>query len=291
MMPFALAATLLLSAAPERAPKRPDSMITPAAEAGIERGLAWLASRQQEDGSFGTGPMRGNPAVCGLAGLALIAAGNAPARGPYGGNVSRCVEYLLKQSQPGGFIVAPGQPTHGPMYGHGFATLFLAECHGMAPQDALRDRLAAAVNIIVSSQNEQGGWRYYPEKRDADVSVTVCQVMALRAAHNAGVHVPKETVDRAIAYLKKAQNPDGGFLYMIEMGGESAFPRSAAAVVAFFSAGIYEGPVVSKGLEYLVTAADDQRAAFYDAYYEYAQYYAALAMWQAGDEYWKNWYP
>ena len=107
------------------------------------------------------------------------------------------------------------------MYGHGFATMFLAECYGMSPRPELREKLAKAVKIIVNSQNKEGGWRYQPVRADADISVTVCEIMALRAARNAGLFVPNETIDRAIDYVKRSQNADGGFMYMIQ-GGESA---------------------------------------------------------------------
>ena len=39
-----------------------------------------------------------------------------------------------------------------------------------------------AVRCIQNAQNREGGWRYLPGAEDADMSVTVCQVMALRAA-------------------------------------------------------------------------------------------------------------
>ena len=65
------------------------------------------------------------------------------------------------------------------------------------PSAELREKLSLAVKLIVNSQNNEGGWRYYPKKDDADISVTVCQVMALRAAHNAGMLVPKKTIERA----------------------------------------------------------------------------------------------
>ena len=93
------------------------------------------------------------------------------------------------------------------------------EAHG------IRDKLSLAVQLIVDSQNKEGGWRYNPKKEDADISVTACQVMALRAAHNAGLHVPQETMKKAVEYVKKCQNRDGGFCYMLSVGGESGFPR------------------------------------------------------------------
>ena len=180
-------------------------------------------------------------AVCALAGMAMMAGGSTPGRGPYGAQVNRCVDYLLANTQPSGFICGP-DASYGPMYGHGFATMFLAECYGMSPRPELREKLSKAVKIIVNSQNKQGGWRYQPVRETADISVTVCQVMALRAARNAGLYVPNETIDRSIDYVKRSQNADGGFMYMITPGGESDFPRSAAAVVALYSAGIYKGP-------------------------------------------------
>ena len=55
--------------------------------------------------------------------------------------------------------------------------------HGRRTQrPGLRDALERAVALIVSSQNDQGGWRYEPRPADADISVTVMQLVALRAA-------------------------------------------------------------------------------------------------------------
>ena len=136
------------------------------------------------------------------------------------------------------------------MYEHGFATLFLAEVYGMSPRDDMRDKLARAVDLIVRTQNSEGGWRYQPRREDADISVTICQVMALRAARNAGLKVPNETVDKCVDYVKRSQNADGGFRYMLTPG-ESLFPRSAAGVVALYSAGVYEGREVERGLAYV----------------------------------------
>ncbi len=265
-------------------------MVTPAAEKAIQDGLAFLAAHQQEDGSFGTGGYRGNVALCGLAGLALISSGSTPDRGPYGAQVSKCVDYLLLHAKESGFIVQAESAGYGPMYGHGYATLFLAECHGMSQRLGLRDKLTKAVALIVDTQNKDGGWRYQPQRLDADISVTVTQVMALRAAKNAGVHVAQETIDRCIDYVRRSQNPDGGFMYMIS-GGESAFARSAAGVVALQSAGIYEGPEITKGLAYLMTFLPQADVARQENYYYYGHYYAVQAMWHAGGEKWNRWYP
>ncbi len=176
------------------------------------------------------------------------------------------------------------------MYDHGFATLLLAEVYGSRPDPVLRRKLAQAVRLIVNTQNDEGGWRYQPERRDADISVTVCQVMALRAARNAGIFVGSDTIDRCTDYVKRLQNADGGFAYMLP-GGESAFPRSAAGVVALYSAGIYEGDEVRRGLTYLATFRPQPGVAGVDNHFFYGHYYAAQAMWQAGNDAWQRWYP
>ena len=43
-----------------------------------------------------------------------------------------------------------------------------------------------AVRLIVNCQSADGGWRYNPQKEHPDSSVTICQIMALRAARNIG---------------------------------------------------------------------------------------------------------
>ncbi len=263
-------------------------MITPNAQRAIDRGLAFLVSQQHDDGSFGSGGYSRNVAVCGLAGMALMAGGSTPGRGPYGRQVEHCVCFVLENAQDDCFINAPLSSSYGPMYGHGFATLFLAEAYGMTMRADVREKLAKAVELIVNTQNDDGGWRYQPVRREADLSVTICQVMALRAARNAGLFVPHETIERCVEYVKRSQNPDGGFMYMVQ-GGPSAFARSAAGIVAIYSAGIYEGPELEAGLAYLRTNLP--RGGFNrDNHYFYGHYYAVQAMWHAGGDDWRNWY-
>lgn len=285
----------LLTVGPPRLHGQADGgnhFVTPQTEQAIDKGLAYLAANQHTDGSFGSGSYRGNIAVTSLCGMAFMAGGNTPGRGKYGENVNRALDYVLENSTPSGFITFPPASSHGPMYEHGFATLFLAECYGMTPRPDVREKLNRAVNLIVRTQNADGGWRYQPVRRDADISVTITQIMALRAARNAGISVPKDTVDRTIDYVKRCQNADGGFRYMIH-GGQSAFPRSAAGVVSLYSAGIYEGPEIEKGLEYLrdKRPRDDERRISGRTHYFYGHYYAVQAMWHAGSPYWEEWYP
>ncbi len=279
-----------LAAAQEKEPLR-NNFFDERTRKAIDAGLAYLASRQTEEGSFGIGPYQSNLAVCGLCGMAFLSAGSLPGRGKFGSQLNGCLDYVLANARDSGFIHTGDSNTRGPMYEHGFAALFLAEAYGTSPKPKLRQKLAKAVQLIINTQNDEGGWRYEPRRDDADLSVTVCQVMALRAAHNAGLFVPKATIDRAIAYVKRCQNEDGGFAYMANVPGESRFPRSAAALVAMYSAGIYDGEVLTKGLDYVMQFPPNQSGREDRQYYFYSHYYAVQAMWHAGGRYWNAWYP
>jgi hypothetical protein len=283
-------------------------MLTPQTQAAIDQGLAYLANRQAQSGAFGTNQYQGNVAITALCGLAFMSAGHQPGRGKYGPVVVKALDYVLNQEQP---VDNLGRPTpgflyhkslfkqHGAMYEHGFGTMFLAEAYGMVYDPDLRKRLATtlkqAVQLIVNSQNTEGGWRYSPSSTDADLSVTVCQIMALRAAKNAGITVPASVKKRCEEYVKACQQPNrgGAFQYM-KQGGHYSFPLTAAGVVALYSAGVYHNQAIHEGLEYLkkykpgLIAPPDQ---MFQLHYFYGHYYAAQAMWIAGGSYWKEWFP
>jgi len=266
-------------------------MMTKETDKAITEGLAWLARTQNADGSFGTGTYRGNIAVTSLAGLAFMSSGSSPGRGPYGAQIDKALAYVMDNTSPSGFIAVAASSTHGPMYSHGFGTLFLAEAYGMTHRPEIREKLQKAVRLIVDSQNIEGGWRYQPRRLDADLSVTICQINALRAARNAGLFVPKQTVDACIHYVKQAQNHDGGFRYQLQGGTTSEFPRSAAGVVALQSAGEYDSKEVRDGIAYLRQFGPGLRPTRRNSHYFYGQYYAAQAMWLKGEDAWAQWYP
>jgi hypothetical protein len=271
-------------------PEGTAEMMTPEADEAIKNGLGWLGRTQNGDGSFGAGTYRGNIAVTSLCGLAFMASGSSPGRGPYGAQIDKALVYVMENTSQSGFITVSASSTHGPMYSHGFGTLFLAEAYGMTHRPEIREKLQKAVRLIIDSQNIEGGWRYQPVRHDADLSVTICQINALRAARNAGLYVPKETVEACIRYVKRSQNHDGGFKYMLQ-GGASAFPRSAAGVVALQSAGEYDSKEVRDGIGYLRQYIREIKLGNRYSHYFYGHYYAAQAMWLRGGAEWAEWYP
>jgi hypothetical protein len=266
--------------------------ITEAQQKAVAKGLAWLARNQGRDGSYGANGYSKHAGITALAGLAFMQAGNLPGRGQYGDNVQKCLDFVLSSCQESGLISS--DMSSGPMYGHGFATLFLGEVYGMTQDDNVKEKLQKAVRLIQKTQNPEGGWRYQPAPYDADISVTICQVMGLRAARDAGIKVEKDVIDNAVKYVKACQNPDGGFSYMARMGGGggSGFARSAAGVASLYYAGVYEGKEVESGLKYLDQfkpgAGGD---AAMEGHYYYGMYYAVQAMFLAGGDHWAKFYP
>ncbi len=261
--------------------------LTPETRVAIDKGLEWLAPRQGEDGSFGGS--RNGTAYTALAALAFMSAGHLPNRGKYGQNVARAVDFVIASSQPSGLLCE--EDASGLMYHHGFATLLLGEVYGMTGDERIKEPLRRAVALIEQSQNSQGGWRYQPVPVDADVSVTICQVMGLRAARDAGIQVERQVIDNAIEYVRRCQNPDGGFNYMLGTGNNSAFARSAAGVATLYYAGISEGEDIDQGLGYVMRHIPGAELRGRQPHYFYGQYYAAQATFLAGGDYWAQWYP
>src|SRR5258705_4596349 len=159
-------------------------------DAVIRGALKWLASKQSPNGSWGLSDeeQRHPTAITGYVLMAFQAAGQLPGEGEFGKNVTAGMQYLLDSTAADGMM---GNRNDGQyMYGHGVASIALAELYGQTRSPAMRPKLERVIKVIIASQNNEGGWRYRPIARDADISVTVLQVVALRAAKNAGVDVP-----------------------------------------------------------------------------------------------------
>ena len=126
------------------------------------------------------------------------------------------------------------------MYSHGISTLMLAEVIGMLDRPSskrCRRALEGAVRLILNAQNvpksaqHAGGWRYGPNNRDSDLSVTGWQLLALRAAKNVGCDVPAENIDRAVSYVKNCSvRGRRGFAY--QPGGAPTPTRTGTSIIA-----------------------------------------------------------
>ena len=214
----------------------------------VDRGLAWLAAQQHADGAWNK-----NPALNSLPLLSFLSAGHVPASKTYGAVVDRGLGFVLTQQAEDGAFTANGAM----MYGQGIATLMLAEVSGMSRRDKeVRPALKKAVGLILRAQAvdkspvHEGGWRYDATSTDSDLSVTVWQLVALKAASDAGIAVPRIAMERAIAYVKRCQHPSGGFSY--QPGGLPNQSRTASVMLAFRFCGLPDDPAIQRAREWLV---------------------------------------
>ncbi len=251
----------------------------------INRGLKYLAKYQSPNGSWQgrNEKERHYPiAMTAYALMAFQAAGHLPGEGEFGREVTLGIRYLLNSVSTEGLI---GDKDNGQyMYFHGIATIALAELYGQTSNPSIRVKLERLIKIIVSSQHDNGGWRYKPVATDADISVTVLQVVALRAAKNGGLKVPQTTIDDAVDYVRSCFNEEkGGFSY--QPGSSPGFARTAAAIYSLQVCGRYEDPLVKKGSKYLFDNFGEQQR-----WFTYGNFYAAPAHYMIGGETWRSWY-
>ena len=146
-----------------------------------------------------------------LAGMALLMEGSTLKEGKYAAHLRKAVDWLIDKSNEGGTKDGLIGDTNLPqeagryMYGHGFATLFLASVYGddldKKKSQRIKDILLRAVKYIGNAQSTQGGW-FYTSKADGgdndEGSVTITQMQALRACRNTGLTVPKEILKKGI---------------------------------------------------------------------------------------------
>jgi hypothetical protein len=225
--------------------------------------------------------------------MALVASGSTPTRGKYWREVRQSIDFLMKNSDANSGVISVPSEEGRSMYGHGFATLYLASIYGMEEdvqrQDRLHDVLTRAVTLISRAQSGAGGWLYTPDSGGDEGSVTVTQVQALRACRMAGIVVDKKTVDRAVDYIRKCQNADGGICYSMGSRGTSRPAISAAGVAVLYNAGFYDDqPFVDKAMKYVmkhVSPTSDNTGHHY-----YTQLYFAQALYQRGGKDWDDYY-
>ena len=251
--------------------------------------------------------------VTSLAALAFLSSGHLPGRGEYGEVIGRATDFLLGCQDESGYITRDGSR----MYSHAFATLYLAEVYGMTERHDLMERLQLAVDYIVDAQNEYGSWRYVAHAAESDMSITVCQLNALRAARNVGIRVPRSTIDRAVDYIADSYVDDdrdrfsfndyyrlgrGSFKYQATRHTRSSFALTAAGLAALHNAGIDGLTVQTRAgdidlrhsIEFLRDSYGNvtvDTRYFMHYFYWYGHYYATQALYVIGGDAWSWYYP
>jgi hypothetical protein len=268
--------------------------MTEKAEKAIERGLKFLISSQNKDGSWSSKNASDRGAGYAIAGtslglMAFMVEGHFPGFGKYGKALDRAKDYLLKRAKD-----SPTGAMGVKMYEIGLFTIAMSEMWGMTskPEDnkVIQVALERVVKIILRSQSPLGGWRYGP-RPDAgqDTSVTAMVFVSLASAREAGVLVPTETIERLTGYLRDQAFDErrGGFGYQ---GKGYTIACTAGGVYAAQLAGNRDTEWVQAALNTL----ENEPKMFSrknNGHFYYSHYYAMQAMVQAGEERYAKWYP
>lgn len=290
-----LTVVALLAALPLRGGEPFDE--PPFPEEAVNKGLRYLASKQNKDGSFGK---INTVAITGMACMAFLASGSTPSRGDYQDHVGKALTYLMSCQEKNGCILQRSNMSWAETHSHGYGLLCLTQAYGMVTED-MREKLGPvitkAIKAAVSSQSDNGGWGYgilqknfiHGYKDEGSCSVT--QLQALRACQDIKFDVPETNVRKAIAYVEKCLHKEtGGFIYSLHnrmVGIDTqkgmhvpTYAVSAAMLSTLNSAGAYKSALEAKGLAYLDEFLDGKRKV--NIFFFYGNFYAAQAYYQAG---------
>jgi hypothetical protein len=264
-----------------------------------DAGLRFLLKTQDSSGAWRDGQT--GPGVTGMAVMVLLASGEDPNFGPYREPIRRALRNMIASQDAGTGFLGGGQG-HDSMYQHGFAMLALAEAYGVVDDRTLWTERAAGgrsrsigqalelgVRCAVTSAkgNPVGAWRYSPDAKDADTSVSGAVMMGLLAARNAGIEVPDETIDRAIKYFSSMTGGNGQLGYSGGAGGGSDAVTSIGVLV-YAIAGQKALPQYKTAIKYLkersLASVGGQ-----DGYPTYTRYYRAQALFQGDVDAWERW--
>ncbi len=278
-----LLALLLLIPAMAQAqslPRQQHDTIPAQVESMYNRGLRFLSNGQTSGGFWGGGNSGSRPGVVALCTLAFLAHGEDPNFGPYAQKIKKSIGYIIaKQNENEQGYIGPQ------MYDHGFATLALAECYGMVDDPRIAPALKKAVDLILKAQkiNPRHGWRYDPTTRSADTTVSGCQIVALLAARNAGIPVPDDAINKALAYMKSCRDSSGGYGYTSPSGNRLTL--TAIGSLCFSLAKKKEEHGYPR-----TTAFLKKNIKSLDANYPfYFRYYMSQALFQADEALWQAW--
>ena len=269
---------------------------TKQSERAVAAALNWIARHQNPDGSWslnhtgrcqngrcgGPGDAASDSGATAMGLLPYFAAGQThESKGPYKATIGRGINWLLTHQKPNGDLSAGASQ----MYSHGLATIALCEAYGMTGDSRIGFGAQAALNFIMSGQNQEGGWRYTHGSADSDMSVVGWQVMALKSGQMAGLQVNPANMERAKGYLNISASGSykDRFGYTPKSGG--ALPMTAVGLLLsqYLGAG-RDSPVVTGGTEYL-----SQNLPSLDRRNIYYWYYATQVMHNVPGPSWDTW--
>ena len=288
----------------------PEGQLGRETEQAIERGLEYLVSTQNSDGSWSLGGHGGDvvlasdTAATGLALLAFQGAGYTHRQHQYADTVGRGIQWLVDNQLADGNLYRPENALSDRnvmLYSHGIAALAMSEAYGMTQDAEIRDTAQGALDYITATQHRDfGGWRYSPQV-SADTSVTGWMMMALKSGELSGLTVDTQTYrgieqwlddaqiasDRADRYRYNPFAPDTP----AQRHGRLPTPTMTAVgmLMRMYGGWRRDHPAMQSAAEYLLQykpTMGTKKSPRRDAYY---WYYATQVMFHMGGDTWDAW--
>ncbi len=262
--------------------------ISPELERAIRFNLEYLSRLQNPDGSWNDGGFKKNVGANSLILMAFMSLGNLPGEGAYGATVARGVDFILSQARPSGLIQCDDSQG-AVMYGHALSTLMLSEVWGQSPRKDVGSVLRRAVDLILRVQGSKGGWNYRSVPQDGDTSVCVMQMFALQSAFEAGMQIPRATVEKAMSLIKTRYDEKiRGFGYANNQYNVMHIGSSAAGTCIMQICGEKDPRFTLQTLEPLTEALRSGNYLQASMRYYYF-YYSSVANFKAGGEHYRQW--
>jgi hypothetical protein len=277
--------------------------VPPAVRDMYRKGLQYLSEKQKEDGSWPTSSGFGSETagVSAICTLAFLSAGEDPNFGRYAPQIRRGLRHIIQAQHPKSGLF------EGNTYDYGFALLLLAEAYGAVddtmlwagyPESKKKRSIAEALELavraaIIPEKTERLISKTWystgssPAQGIPDTSVAGSILVGLLAARNAGIEVPDDTIDKAIAYFEFMTNEDGTVGYMTNPASAygNSIARSAICTLVLAMGKRKESPKYKACRDFIV----DNIEGDYDTHIYYGRYYMAQALFQSDYDAWKKW--
>lgn len=272
-------------------------------EQAVNDALAWLAANQEPNGrwdssNYGGGKETGvlghdrggagifaDTGVTGLALLAFLSAGHTHLEGDYRETVAKALSYLMERQESDGNLSGDAL-LYARMYCHGMALFALSEAYAMTGDHQLRGTVVIGIEYTVNSQHpSSGGWRYQPGDL-GDMSQFGWQVMAIRSAQLAGIHIPAATDHGMRKFLADCSSGrHQGLAGYRPTEKPSATMTAEALVCRLLLESDIDGDLVREAQRFTADGLPEDG----EKLDLYLMYYGTLSMFLAQGEAWTSW--